>query len=138
MADGLMWRCIATGMLLAALSGCAPARDADDGEGLHFEVAFVDRLRPDILERSGNALRDSDTSTPGFWGVVPDLRRAERAEVRNLATDASVTVALFAGSTGYSDIAIRLSPQAADALGVLEAPVPVRITAVRHEPEIVQ
>lgn len=115
-----------------------PGQDAEETDGLHLEVDFADRLRPDIFERSGGALRDADTTTPGLWGVVPGLARSERAEVRNTATDAAVTVFLYGGTTGGGDIAIRLSPQAADALGLLDAPVPVTITAVRREPELVQ
>lgn len=128
---------VAVFLLLAA---CTPPDETREtaGGGRDLDIAFEDTPRPDVLSRTGNARRDdSSTAAPGLWAVVPGLSRAERAEVESLASGARVMVSLFAGNPG-SGAAIRLSPQAADILGVLDAPVPVRITAIRREPVLIQ
>lgn len=120
--------------------GCAPqdqTQERTTGEGLG--LAFEDQLRPDIVSLSGNGLRDPDTTAPaGLWGVVSGLNRGERALVANAANGQSVTVSLFRGTTGSPEAIIRLSPDAADALGILDDPVPVQVTAVRREPVLIQ
>ncbi|MCB1351746.1 MAG: hypothetical protein KDK03_03290 [Rhodobacteraceae bacterium] len=138
MAQGRHSRAILTLPLLAALSGCAaltasaPKPDA----GAHVALAFEDKPRPDVLSRSGPAIRGKESEAAGLWGVVPRLPHPERALVENAATGASVVVALYSGTPGARGAAIRLSPEAADRLGLLDAPVEVRITALRREAEI--
>lgn len=127
------------GATLGVTSACTPEQERARGPGLDLDVTFEDHPRPDILSRTGNAIRDRDPEAiPGLWGVVPGLPRAETALVENTHTGASIALPLFSGSTGSRTIAIRLSPQAADALGILEAPAPVRITALRREPVLLQ
>jgi hypothetical protein len=126
---------LAPALLLLAAGACAPREERVTAPGLDLQVAFEDQERPDILSRSGFALRDRDSAaSSGLWGVVPGLRRAERALVQNAETGSSVVVSLYSGSTGARDVAIRLSPEASDALGLMEAPAPVRIVALRREP----
>jgi hypothetical protein len=130
---------LALTLLLLAAGACAPRGEDSTASGLEIELAFEYRERPDILSRSGSALRDRDPSaSPGLWGVVSGLGRAERALVENARTGARVTVSLYSGSTGSAAAIIRLSPEAADALGILEAPTPVRVTALRREPVLRQ
>ena len=62
------------------------------------------------------------------------LPRPERGLVVNPASGAKVVVALFAAGRGAAGI--RLSNEAADALGIGDRPAPVRITALRREPKI--
>jgi hypothetical protein len=66
--------------------------------------------------------------------VVAGLPRPERATVENLETGAETSVALFAGGGNPADI--RLSAEAADALGIGDRPVRVRVTALRREPQL--
>jgi hypothetical protein len=112
---------------VALLAGCA-AQDAEEGMRLRFE----DRAEPAAFERTGNALRDDPDGPAGLWAAVPGLPRPERAEIVNLDTDDAAVVALFraSGST------IRVSNEAADALGLSDRPTPVRVTALRSVPEI--
>jgi hypothetical protein len=80
-------------------------------------------------------LAEPPGAAPGYWAVAPGLPRPERARVERLDTGAAVQVALFAGRAG-ADGAIRLSPAAAQALGIGAGPAPVRVTALRREPRI--
>jgi hypothetical protein len=99
-----------------------------------FTLTIEQRTAPEVFEREGPGRR-SARETGGFWAVVQGLRRPESAAVRNLATGAEVTVALFAGRPA-GGAAAELSVGAADALGIGEAPVQVRVTAVRDEPRV--
>jgi hypothetical protein len=57
--------------------------------------------------------------------------------VRNLRTEAEVTVALFAARRSVDVTDVELSTEAADALGIGEEPVAVSVTAVRTEPNLI-
>lgn len=114
---------------LAFLAGaCALPRQEDEG----LRIRFEDEAAPGAFERSGTAVRDRPDGADGLWAAVPGLPRPERAEVVNLDTGKTATVALF--RTG-GDV-IRLSNAAADALGIAAQPAPVRVTALRSVPAI--
>ena len=79
-------------------------------------------------------MRDGPEGSAGLWAAVRGLPRPERALVENPANGAEVVVALFAAPGGGPDI--RLSNEAAEALGIAGGPTVVRITALRREPQI--
>ncbi len=114
---------------LALLLAACGDREAGDGA---MQLSFEDRTEPGAFETSGDAVRDGG-GADGLWASVPGLPRPERALVRNLDSGAEVTVALFRGSGRGG---IRLSGPAAEALGIGDRPVPVRVTAVRSVPEV--
>jgi hypothetical protein len=117
-------------LVLAACGAGEPAARAQPAFTLTFEASAA----PEVFDREGPARR-SVGDTEGSWAVVQGLRRPESAVVRNLATGAEVTVALFAGRPA-GGAAAELSAAAADALGISETPVRVRVTAVRDEPRV--
>ena len=116
---------LATGPIVAACGGRPPG---DEG----LRIRFEDLAEPGVFERTGSAVRDDPEGAGGLWAAVPGLPRPERAEIVNLDTGDETTVALFRGTTEV----IRISNEAADALGIASAPAPVRITALRSVPEI--
>ena len=118
------------GLLVLALCLAACAGGPPDDDALR--IRFEDRAAPGAFELTGTGVRDDPDGAPGLWAAVPGLPRPERAEVVNLDTRDRATVALFrsAGAT------IRLSNEAADALGIAEGTAPVRVTALRSVPEI--
>lgn len=109
----------------------AGAASGSDG----FAIGFDDRLAPGIFQAELTARRDRPRGTQGLWATVSGLRRAERAEVVNLATGATTEVALFNGPVARGEA--RISNAAAVLLGIGAAPVRVRITVIRSEPVIV-
>lgn len=118
------------GLILAlALAGCGFGGEPGPPERLGFE----DRLAPEAFEREAPAVRDAPDGAAGLWAAVPDLPRPERALVLNIANGDEVEVALFAGRRGTP---VRLSVEAAEALGIGDDPVNVRITALRRQPKI--
>lgn len=122
----------ATGIGLLALGLCLTAcgeRPAPD-EGIR--IRFEDRPEPAVFERTGSAVRDGPDGAAGLWAAVPGLPRPERAEIVNLDSGDSATVALFRAS----GTTIRVSNEAADVLGIADEAAPVRVTALRSVPEI--
>lgn len=130
-------RPVMLGALALLAAGCALPEGSGPGPGGRFGIALQDRERPEILQREGLAVRGAAEDVPGYWGVLPGLEQAERAIVENLASGASVQVSLWSGDTGREGAVIRLSPQAADELGILATPARVRVTALRREPLLV-
>lgn len=124
----------AAALALLALAACGGDGAADRPQPA-FTLTFEPSAAPEVFEREG-AGRRSARETGGYWAVVQGLRRPESAVVRNLDTGAQVTVALFAGRPA-GGAAAELSTEAADALGIDDAPVEVRVTAVRDEPRVV-
>ena len=122
-------------VLVAALAACgrlpgggeAPAGDT-------LALSFEDAPSPGVFLLEAPAERDAPDGAAGLWAAVRGLARPERAEAVNFATGARVELALY--RAGGSGPAIRLSNAAADALGVEEAAVNVRITALRRRPVI--
>ena len=129
-------RSVATGVALASiLAGCAQTPDGADAVSTGaYRIVFEDRPVPEAFQRQGEARRAAENAPGGVWGVVAGLRRAERAQVRNIATGDEITVPLFNGPTGGA--VIILSRAAADEIGLAEAPVTVTVTAVRREPSL--
>ena len=120
-------------VLVAALAGCGrPAADAPAADR-PMQLRFEDAPDPAAFSLEGAAVRDRAEGADGFWAAVAGLARPERAQVVNLETGAEAVVALFAGPRGS---AIRLSNEAADALGIEDGPAQVRLTALRSRPSI--
>ena len=119
--------------MTALLAACSrfgePGAPAESGLAIRFE----DRAEPQVFEREGPARRDHADGAAGRWATVPGLPRPERARVVNVASGAATVVALFVGQPGAP---IRLSNEAADALGIGEEPATVHITALRSRPEV--
>jgi hypothetical protein len=116
-------------LALALLAGaCGLRQPADAG----MQIRFEDHAEPGVFERTGTAQRDKPDGAPGMWAAVPGLPRPERAEIVKLDTGDKAVVALFRTGGGT----IRLSNEAADAVGVTAGPTKVRVTAVRSLPEI--
>jgi len=120
-------------LLLALLAACGRAGAPAPGEG-ELRLRFEDRAAPAAFSRAGEAVRDGPAGAAGAWAAVRGLPRPERALVENLANGATVVVALFAAPGGGPEI--RLSNAAAEVLGITQA-APVRITALRSQPQIV-
>jgi hypothetical protein len=116
--------------LMIGLAACG-LQDAPGNPGA-MRISFDDRPEPGAFEREGPAVRDAPDGAAGLWAAVPGLPRPERARVVNLENRAEVTVALFRTAGGP----IRLSHEAADALGIGGEPATVRITALRRLPQI--
>jgi hypothetical protein len=122
------------GLLTLALlvAACGAGGDAANDSG--DRITFEDVQAPEVLDRRGMAIRDSDDGATGLWAAVPGLARPERAVAINLDTGAETEVALF--SAPRQTAAIRLSHEAADQLRVTDTPVEVRIVALRRKPAI--
>jgi hypothetical protein len=132
-------RLTAAAALAAAVTACAPLRDAPPPTTApsgpeELRLSFDDMLAPSIFDLTGPAMADPEAAG-GLWAVVPGLSRPERARILRLDGGASVTVALFRGPTAR-DGAVRISAAAAEALGMGEEPAQVRITALRREPRL--
>jgi hypothetical protein len=117
--------------LTVLLTACGLS-SAPEGNPGTLQISFEERAEPGVFEREGPAVRDAPDGAAGLWAAVPGLPRPERARIINLETRAEVTVALFAAGNGP----IRLSNEAADALGIGDRPVAVRVTALRRLPQI--
>ncbi len=123
---------------LTLLAGCAGTRVAPTATGggtEDFTLGFADTPAPQIYQRDLAGHRDRPGGTQGLWANVPGLTRAERAEIANLDTGATVKVALFPGRVPAG--AARISNAAAEILGIGSAPEPVRVTVLRREPRLV-
>ena len=115
--------------MLAACAG--PGTEAPDAER-PFRLRFEDAPAPAAFGLEAAAVRDRAGGAEGLWAVVPGLPRPERATLVNLETGDETEVALFAGGAGP----IRVSNEAADAVGIGADPVPVRVTALRRRPSL--
>lgn len=125
---------VATLLLLAACGrfgfGGQPAPEEGD-----IRLSFEEKPAPDVFLIEAEAQRDKPDGAAGLWAAVAGLRRPERAEAVNLATGRTVDLALY--SAGGSGPVIRLSGEAADALGIATGEaVKVRITALRQQPVV--
>ncbi len=125
-------RALGLALMLGACGGGDAAGPAStDPLGLSFE----DVAQPAAFAREGPATRAGPGEAEGSWAVVADLPRPEAALVVNLESGARTRVALFEGAPG-AGAAVRLSAAAAEALGIGERTVPVRVTALRREPRL--
>lgn len=130
---------VAAFAMVAALPACGRfASDSDSRPaGVNGDVlalSFEDAPEPGVFVLQADAVRDEAEGAGGLWAAVEDLDRPERAEAVNLETGKAVVVALYRASRPGGPI--RLSNEAADALGVGEGPVNVRITALRRKPVV--
>ena len=121
-------------LALLAVAGCGRlAGDAPPRGGL--SLRFEDRPEPGAFTREGTATADAADGAEGLWAAVPGLPRPERALVVNLDSGDEVVVALFRARSGAG---IRVSSEAAEALGIGATPARVRITALRSEVSLIQ
>lgn len=120
-------------LILLALTGCGQKTDTppDADKPLHLRIEDV--AAPGVFEREGVATRDRAKGAAGLWATVRGLPRPERAEIVNVATGATVDVALFTTRSGPD---IRLSNEAVDALGITDDKTRVRVTVLRSKPVI--
>lgn len=132
---GLVWAigAVALAGLLACARPEAPA-PGSAADAAALRLRFEEVLVPGAFSRVGAAVTEGPGGAAGLWAVTPGLPRPERARVENLATGATVDVALFAGPGAAG--AIRLSAAAGEALGLGPGPAQVRVTALRREPRI--
>ncbi len=118
MRRGPVW---ASGLaiLAAALAGCTPRRRPGGRRRRRAasSCSYEDVLAPQAFSREGAAVADAPGGEPGFWAVTPGLPRPERGRVENLASGATIDVALFVGRGGPGG-SIRLSSAAAEAIGI--------------------
>lgn len=118
-----------------ALSACGRPGGPDPRQGDGgLELSFEDNPAPSVFQLEGEAVRDTPDGAAGLWAAVSGLDRPERAEAVNVGTGKRVSLALYRARG--SGPAIRLSNEAADALGVKDQPVNVRITALRRRPVV--
>ena len=132
------WRGSIGGLaLVAVLAACGRTEGTPTATAGTGRFASASRIgpSPDVFSREGPAIRDGPKGSAGLWAAVVGLTRPERGLVENTDTGAKVVVALFAAREG-AEPAIRLSNEAADAIGIGDAPAAVRITALRREPQI--
>lgn len=123
-------------LTFAASCNLRPDREADGAEpGL--QIVMESNPRPDILSREGLAAR-SNSDAAGNWGVVSNLAASEQVLVENTENGRRISIPLFSGPTGGNSVLLRVSSAAADDLGISDAPVTVRLTAIRIEPRLLQ
>ncbi len=120
--------------VVAALAACGPRAGEPPGTPGQLRISFEDRPQPGVFLLEAPAVRDKPKGAAGLWAAVAGLKRPERAEAVNLASGAAVEVALYAA--GRSGPPLRLSNEAADALGIGAVPVKVRVTALRQRPVV--
>lgn len=96
-------------------------------------LTFEDMPAPGAFATEGPAVRDAEGGADGLWATVAGLPRPERARITNPETGETVVVALFRGRAGEP---IRVSNEAAGALGIGGEPVRVDVTALRSRPSI--
>ena len=121
------------GLALLVAAGCATVPGSPpDGLGIRFDVVE----EPAAFALEGTARRPDRDAPGGYWAVVPGLPRAESAVVRRQGGGKAVVVALFRAPRTAPSGEILLSEAVAAALGIGDAPVPVRIVAVREELEL--
>ena len=120
--------------LLVALAACGRDDSTLPKQATRpVRIAFEDRPEPAVFNLEGLATRDGPEGSPGLWVTVVGLERPERGLVENTATGKQIVVALFTARKGANP-AIRLSNDAADALGIGDVAATVDITALRREP----
>lgn len=126
-------------VLAAALSACARFGIGDDSAPRDvaapggMRLSYAEVLSPQVFSRESGAFADTGGEA-GFWAAVPGLPRPERGRVENVATGASIDLALYRGRGGAGG-AIRLSGAAAEAIDLGEDGR-VRVTALRREPQL--
>jgi rare lipoprotein A len=123
-----------------ALAGCQLGTAGPDGapaaRGSAEGARFVERdvARPEVFGMEEAGLWDGRPSLGGIWVAHPEAIDPERAVIRNVATGATVTGALFRRERENPGPRFQISSEAANALGILPgAPTPIRVTAVRLE-----
>jgi hypothetical protein len=128
-----------------ALSGCAEMaetagpgeRSGGTGEDAVLRIEMVQAEAPSVFSRAGIGRREPEGSAGGLWASVAGLPRAERGRLRNLETGAEVVVALFVAPRGTDARLIRVSTEAAEALGIAEGgSAPVAVVALRREARV--
>jgi hypothetical protein len=127
-----------------ALAGCAEmattgaaGRSGGSSDDAFLRIETVQAEAPSVFAREGIGRREPEGSAAGFWASVAGLPRAERGRLRNLESGAEVVVALFVAPRGTDPRLIRVSTEAAEALGIAEGgSAPVAVVALRRETRV--
>jgi hypothetical protein len=118
--------------LAAAPSACAVLIADPDADADGIRLSFEDVLAPSAYRREAPGRPAPPGAAAGFWAVVPDLPRPERARVENMTTGAATVVSLYGGGGAT----ILVSRAAAEAIGLGPDGAQVRATALRRKPRI--
>lgn len=130
---------------LVALAGCETmdgfgnfdaftkaASEADSSSSL--DIIERDIEKPEIFTQRDMALWDGRPSFGGVWAALPGNVQPERVSITNVDNGKSVVGALFKREEQNPGPPIRLSSDAAAALGVIPGqPTLVSVTVVRRE-----
>jgi len=109
------------------------APDTAASPGRTGRNAGADVQAPEDFNLPAQGLWDGRPSPGGVWIALADARDPKRVIIRNDATGEAVIGALFRRERENPGPPIRLSPDAADALGLLSGqPARVTITALRR------
>lgn len=122
-------------VLAAGLCACGRGEPGASGQSAAgLELSFEEVPAPGAFLIEAPAIRDKPDGAAGLWAAVRGLHRPEQAEAVVIATGKRINVALYRARD--SGPAIRLSNEAADALGLGDKAENVRITALRQRPVV--
>jgi len=113
----------------------APADEAA-GASAPDSVKLVARdvEAPEVFSTSEPGLWDGRPSLGGVWVAYPDVKAPERVIIRNAKNEKFVIGALFRDERGAPGPKLKVSSDAAEALGMIAgAPQTLNVTALRRE-----
>ncbi len=134
------------GLAALILSGCenmpdalkAPQADGAQAPALAGGTLTLEERdveAPEVFNATDDALWDGRPSFGGVWVAYPGNTQPERVSIRHVGNGKTVVGALFKREAENPGPAIRLSSDAAEALGVVAGePTKLSITALRREP----
>lgn len=136
-AVGLMAGCSALDGRLDGLGGDRAA-GAEGPEAAAQVTAEGDILAPEVFAFAGEALWDGRPSLGGVWVAHPDVEAPGRVLIRDDASGAEVTGALFRREDAGAGPPMQVSSDAAAELGLTASrPAALSVTALRRpEPPV--